>query len=79
MKPLCNKLQLRRTQQRIFIIVVFMELGEEERELGNRKKKMNECLQSLARMHLETFDGRTDLTRTATRRKKFQEVFKTES
>lgn len=44
MKPLCNKLQLRRTQQRIFIIVVFMELGEEERELGNRKKKMNECL-----------------------------------
>lgn len=44
MKPLCNKLKLRSTQQRIFIIVVFMELEEEGRELGNRKKEMNECL-----------------------------------
>ena len=35
MKPLCNKLKLRSTQQRIFIIVVFMELEEEGRRGGN--------------------------------------------
>jgi hypothetical protein len=60
-KPLCNKLELRSTQQRIFNIVVFMELEEEGRRGGNleteRRKWMNAYSRSLACTLRPSTDG----------------------
>lgn len=60
-KPLCNELELRSTQQRIFIIVVFMKLEEEGRRGGNlgteRRKWMNAYSRSLACTLRPSTDG----------------------